>query len=112
MIANEAGCSLLKSLSQGPASVASTFCSCNFPPAPTSRPTFYPTACGFLNGTANATTTSNSTVVTVTTTVVLNATRTDDDSTVTSTATLTSSDDSGRLRTVGDDSAVSNLLRS
>ncbi|KAJ8113702.1 hypothetical protein OPT61_g4225 [Boeremia exigua] len=105
--------SLLKSLSKGPFSVASTFCSCNFPVG--TRTAFddspRPTSCGFPNGTINATITSDdSSTAEVTLTTTLNATITSDDSTtITPIATLTittTSDDDTSTSTDDDDSST------
>lgn len=104
--------SLLKSLSQGPASVASTFCSCNFPstPVPCGTATATITPSGFFNGTLNATITSNSTLVNATSTVSLNlTTSTSDDIIITPIATLFTTEigDDSTTSGVVDDSAVS-----
>jgi len=96
-------CSLLKSLSRGPFSIASTFCSCNFPSGTqTANATATPTsACGGLfNGTVTVTVTANSTAE-ITGTASLNATTTGEgDSSITAIATLitTMRDDDGSVR--------------
>ncbi|KAJ4994434.1 hypothetical protein SVAN01_00263 [Stagonosporopsis vannaccii] len=96
--------SLLKSLSKGPFSIASTFCSCNFPSGTqTTDVTTTPTAAcsGFFNGTVTVTVTANSTAE-ITGTASLNATTTGDDSSITPIATLTtttSDDDSSSSTT-------------